>query len=140
MDAFDLVEIKKSSIHGLGVFAKVIIYAGTVWWQVKHNNTLIMNRSQYECFDASIGQSNGLLIFRDTFNTYSFYSKQLDSLVFILDKTRNVNHSRTPNSVLHQNKSIALRDIYPGEEITEDYYKYDQCEWAPIMDCMLGVE
>ena len=52
-------------------------------------------------------------------------------LIWLRDGTQSTNHSFEPNSeyVHHPNdwckiKSIALRDIKAGEEITEDYSNY----------------
>jgi len=65
--------------------------------------------------------------------TYSYYERDLDSLIFCLDNSRFVNHSFNANSGASKDENgfcaAALRDIQPGEEITEDYSKYTLCSW-----------
>lgn len=65
--------------------------------------------------------------------TYSYYERDTDALIFCLDNSRFVNHSFNANSGATEDEngfcSVSLRDIQPGEEITENYSKYDLCSW-----------
>ena len=65
--------------------------------------------------------------------TYSYYERNLDTLVFCLDDAKFCNHSFNDNSGAIDDEngfcSVSLRDIEPGEEITEDYSKYTLCGW-----------
>ena len=135
--SFDLTEARQSPIHGLGVFAKRDIPKGTVWWRgEKDVNVLLFNRQQYLHFQQSAGNS-----LKDAFwevlATYSYYSRQLDSLIVCLDNARYVNHSDEPNSGPDETQnpllSVALRDIKAGEEILENYDHYDFCPWVEIL-------
>ena len=138
--SFDLTEVKRSAIHGFGVYAKADIKQGTIWWKGEiDKNVLLFNKDQYFNFQRSA--NNKLKAdFWKMLSTYSYYSNQLDSLIVCLDNARYVNHADLPNSgpAADHNPliSIALRDIEKGEEILEDYDVYDQCPWAEILKLM----
>ena len=128
----DYCEVKKSKVHGLGLFAKKLIPKGTVWWHARPQDILIMSKDQFLILENSIksqfleGFLNGLL-------TYSYYERDLDALIFCLDDSRYVNHSFNDNSGASEDEngfcSVALRDIQPDEEILENYSKYTKCTW-----------
>jgi hypothetical protein len=127
-----VVEVRESPTEGLGLFARDFIPRGAVWWQGTEANVLLIGRAQYGTLGAS-HLPGDLKAFLDAVHTYTYYERDLDALVFILDDTRFINHSFTPNSgggdLL---RSRALRDIEPGEEILEDYTAYDRCPWASL--------
>ena len=124
----DLTEVRQSPIEGLGLFAKVFIPKGTIWWSAVPGCVLLITRNQYLTIKNSI-HSAIIDNFEKTILIYSYYIEQYDSLVFCLDNSRYVNHSFTPNSGETPDRnpfaSITLRDIFPGEEILEDYTTYD---------------
>ena len=131
----DLTEVRLSSIAGLGLFAKTFIPKGTIWWSGNSSNMLLIHREQYEEFENSIIKSSALSeSLKKSFLVYCYYDKTSDALVLCLDNARFVNHSFTPNSGstpdIHPFMAMALKDIYPGEEIVEDYTTYDFCPWA----------
>lgn len=129
------IDVGQSPIHGLGLFAKREIPAGTIWWKASRNNVLLINRTQYETLlnSHTNGTINQLL---DIATIYGYYSRRMDSIIVCLDNARYVNHSEQPNSGAPYDGnplcSVALRDILPGEEILEDYAQYDLCPWSRI--------
>jgi hypothetical protein len=131
----ELVEVRQSPVHGLGVFAVAGIPAGTVWWSAELADTITISRAQFEtlAFSAPSPASDALM---SGIQEYSIYLAALDVMVLIPDNGRYVNHSDHPNSGASvagtQLRSVALRDIATGEEITEDYGTYDHCPWAGI--------
>ena len=128
----ELIEVRPSPIEGLGLFAKKFISKGTIWWTATPCDVLLINRDQYLTLKNSI-ESSSSQNFEQSILVYSYYVLRYDALVFCLDNSRYVNHSYKPNSGntpdFHPFSSIALRDIFPGEEILEDYSTYDQCPW-----------
>ena len=131
----DLVEVRPSKVHGLGVFAVKGIPAGTRWWSTDLSETITIPRAQFALLvqSASSPATDAMMA---GIQTYSIYLENFDVLVLIPDNGRYVNHSDAPNSaggvdgqILH---SVALRDIASGEEITEDYSTYDVCPWPGI--------
>lgn len=131
----DLTEVRLSPNHGFGVFARTLIPRGTVWWRVRLSDVIPLNRLQYEALAAS-EQSPGTKALIEAFLEYGYYVKGFDTLFFIPDNGRYVNHSFEPNSAVCPDSdglcSITLRDIAGGDEIVEDYTKYDKCPWANL--------
>ena len=131
----DLVEVRPSQLHGLGVFALTHIAAGTRWWSVSLGEVITVSRTQFATLARS-ERSPATDALMAALHEYSIYLTSRDQMVLIPDNGRYVNHSDAPNSaggvdgqVLH---SVALRDIASGEEITEDYSTYDVCPWPGI--------
>ncbi len=93
-----------SSIHGKGLFASEFLPKGTIWWRA------------------------------NTIQTYAYYVQSLDRLVYLCTDARHLNHSHEPNCTPTDDRfgSVTLRDIEAGEELFEDYSKYDVCPWANL--------
>lgn len=129
----EIAETRMSPIHGLGLFAKVDIPAGTVWWSARPETVLLISQAQYKTL---IGSTRNPLSeqFLRVLSTYCYYAASLDSLILCLDNARFVNHSENPNSGESASKealvAVALRDIKQGEEIFENYFQYDECPWV----------
>ena len=102
----ETVEVRKSEISGMGLFAKRLIPKGTVWWAgYAGRNVLLLSREQMQMFcDQSLlneGAANG--------------------------STSSITIVYSPGD---QNDPMAMRDIQPGE-ITEDYGDYAHPPWRP---------
>jgi len=125
-------EVKTSDIHGLGLFAKRLIPKGTIWWHARPQDVLIVSKDQFLILDLS-QKTKEKKNFMHYLLTYSYYERNTDSLIFCLDNSRFVNHSFNANSGATEDEngfcSVTLKDIQPGEEITEDYSKYNLCPW-----------
>jgi SET domain-containing protein len=136
----ELTEVRESKIAGLGLFAKKFIPKGTCWFERHPDEVLMITKFQYHALLQSQESplSKGFI---QAIKTYTYYEKKYDALIFCVDNARFVNHSLNPNSgadsTLSSLKSVALRDIYPGEEITENYLSYDLCPWAESCDDFL---
>lgn len=94
-----MFKVKRSTIHGRGVFATESIHKGTC-----------------------IGKYSGPKTHSD--GSYVLWVPRCGgSLVGIkgTNSLRFVNHSRKPNAAFFDVELIALRNITPGEEITFDY-------------------
>jgi hypothetical protein len=124
--------VKPSEIHGLGLFAKKFIPEGVIWWHARPQDVLIISRHQFFTLDNSFESSN-IKDYIKILLTYSYYERDLDALIFCLDDSRYVNHSYNANSGASEDENgfcaETLRNIHPGEEITEDYSKYTLCSW-----------
>ena len=129
----EYVEVKESPVEGMGVFAKKFIPKGTKWWHATKNDVLLLSRAQWEVLNQSY-HTKLIDEFIQSIITYSYYSANLDCLILDLDNSRHVNHSDNPNcggSDESPLESIALRDIYPNEEIFEDYHEME-CPWTNL--------
>ena len=128
----EYTEVRQSKIHGLGLFAKKLIPKRTIWWHARMQDVLIITKSQFLTLEASF-KSTLMENYIHILLTYSYYERELDALIFCLDNSRFVNHSFDANSGASADENgfcaVALRDIKPDEEITEDYSKYTLCKW-----------
>ena len=128
----EYAEVKPSDIHGLGLFAKKFIPQGSIWWHARPQDILIITKSQFYELDSS-HKTPSMKEFIHTLLTYSYYERDSDALIFCLDNSKFVNHSLKGNSGISEDENgfcaMALRDVSPGEEITEDYSKYTLSPW-----------
>lgn len=90
------LHVSNSLIHGKGLFAHGLIEEGTI-----------------------LGRIMGIRTIRD--GSYVLWLDEFTG-VRMLCKYKYINHSDAPNVILYDTLEVcALRDIYPGEEITYDY-------------------
>lgn len=90
------LQVCNSPIHGKGLFARGEIEEGTI-----------------------LGTIRGIRTVND--GSYVLWLNEFTG-VRMLCKYKYINHSDDPNVVLYDTLEVcALRDIYPGEEITFDY-------------------
>ncbi|MEM1444986.1 MAG: SET domain-containing protein [Planctomycetota bacterium] len=99
-----MYEVKKSAIHGRGLFAKVRIPKGTV-----------------------LGKLEGELT--DIDGDYVLWLTEEQGLQ-VKNDLRFINHATPPNAAYFDDFTVgALRDIEPGEEITHNYGGDEEVEW-----------
>ncbi|WNG43210.1 SET domain-containing protein [Archangium minus] len=114
--------ISNSSIHGIGLFAGEAIPKGAVIW----------------AFDAPIDQRfTPDDVARMTPKMKEFLSRyaycERGTLVLCGDHARFMNHSPTPSCGNDPTRqfTLALRDIAPGDELTDDYATMED-SWEPF--------
>lgn len=111
--------IRPSKIHGIGLFADEFISKHTFIWIFTPGFDLEFSEKEVSALPP---------LARKTFLHYCY--KDLDNGKYILcsDDGRFMNHFDDPNTgyipALGE-AHIALRDIYPGEEIIYNYKEYD---------------
>ena len=103
--------IDKSSIEGIGLFAGEFIPKGTLIWKPSGLDR-IYTKDEYENIKISDFE-------KDYMKRYTFGKGDLR--IFCSDEMRYCNHSDTNPNLGGYLTQIALRDIQPGEEITQDY-------------------
>jgi SET domain-containing protein len=107
--------IKPSNIHGLGVFAAEFIPNGSVIWQLSTLDRKINEQS------LQLLPENA----KEYIKNYAYFSKGYYILCF--DNAKYTNHSIEPNMKgINHKFCLATRNIYIGEEITENYYLFDE--------------
>jgi SET domain-containing protein len=125
MDESDFY-VDKSSIDyicGKGLFTYTYIPKYTIIWQ-EHK----------ECLYYSLDEL--LYMNSKEIAEHCFFSNHKNKFIYSNDDTMYINHSYDPNCVTIDGpivKTIALRDIYPNEEIFEDYSTYDNNELSKIV-------
>ncbi len=100
-----------SEQKGYGVVAKQFIPKGTITW-VQDSLDMIFDQKKL----AELGPNYASIV-----DTYSFRDN-LGNFVLCWDLAKYVNHSFNSNCLsTPYNFEIAIRDIHPGEELTDDY-------------------
>jgi hypothetical protein len=96
---------------GYGVVAKEFIPKGTITWVLdKFDREFTPN--EHENLDP---------IYKELLEIYA-YKNNLGNLVLCWDNARFVNHSFNSNCLTTAyNFELAIRDIHPGEQLTDDY-------------------
>ena len=96
---------------GYGLFATKSIPKGTVTW-VRDELDREISPDELACYRERIQQT--ILHFR--------YRNSVGNYIFCWDNTRYINHDCAPNCMTTAyGLEIALRDINPGEELTNHY-------------------
>lgn len=96
---------------GYGVIAKKLIPKGTITW--------VLDKLDREFSLIEIDQMEP--IYKDIIGTYTFRNNK-GGFVLCWDNGRYVNHSFNSNCITTAyDFEIAIRDIQPGEELTDDY-------------------
>jgi uncharacterized protein len=98
-------------LKGFGVVATHFIPKGTITW--------IMDELDRTFSPDEIGSFDAL--YQETLHKYCYRNNE-GSYVLCWDIARFVNHSYRSNCMsTAYNFELAIRDIYPGEELTDDY-------------------
>jgi len=114
--------IKPSTIHGIGLFADQDIPKGTKIWEFSPGLDLEINPSDFE----KLSQYEKDIIFFS-----GFHSKKTGNYHLSFDNVRYINHSTFGNISTDitvdgvEYPLIANRDIKKGEEITQNYFEFD---------------
>jgi uncharacterized protein len=111
------VSVGPSPIHGLGVFAREAIAAGTVVWRFTPGLDLDLD-------PMLLDEQPPLL--REVLAHYGWIDPRLGRYILCCDDARFINHSDAPNlrsepSDEPHGVDVAVRDIDAGEELTLDY-------------------
>lgn len=111
-------EIKPSPLHGLGLFSLQHIKKGELVWKFSSAVDKVFTQKEY----FSLAKSEQEII-----DLYGYYAEDEGGFVLCGDAAKYTNHSSSPNiKKISSTETIALRDIFIGEEITEDYYSFDE--------------
>ncbi len=115
--------VKSSAIHGLGLFANHDIPKGTQIWKFSPDLDLEIEKSQFEKLHQ---HEKDFILF------YGYLSKKTDNYHLSFDNVRFINHSEDGNVTIDQTIDdveyplIAKKDIQAGEEITQNYFEFDE--------------
>ena len=96
---------------GYGVVAKEFIPAGTITW--------VLDDLDREFMPSEVEEMTS--VYQEILDTYCFRNNR-GNLVLCWDHGRYVNHSFNANCLTTAyDFEIAIRDIHPGEQLTDDY-------------------
>ncbi len=110
--------LEKSPINGVGCIAGEFIPKGTIIWKFQENFDVRIDDLQFKEL-PKIAQEFVL--------HFAYYSKKEGGYIVCLDNAKYTNHSLDPNmKTIDKETCIAVKDINDGEEITEDYFGFDE--------------
>ena len=108
--------LDKSPIHGIGVFASEFIPKDTLVWAM-HDLDMMIDKQYFNALPE---------IAQEFIRIHADWDKQLQMITMSFDNDKFMNHSFHPNIRNDNQKTFADRDIQKGEEMTINYYEYDE--------------
>jgi hypothetical protein len=116
-----------SKIHGFGLIAHEFIPKGTVTWRLVPGVDVILSDKELEVLPNPV---------QDQIRYYSFFHPDLKRHILSADDDRFTNHSDDANQKFCGDHAIAIRDIAPGEELTDNYNEFGRMLYAVIRPSM----
>ena len=119
---FVKTKVAKSKIHGLGLFAEEFVSKGALIWRFTPGFDLRFSREEILEFPR---------LLQDYLSKYAWKSKKSGLYCFASDNDKYCNHCDDPNALSEyiageeEVVTKAVRDIYRGEEITENYSTFE---------------
>jgi len=110
------IKLKKSRIHGIGLFAAQSIKKGQKIYT--HNDRLDLFVSEEEF--SSLEEDE-----KTTIKHYGYFDKNKNKWHLAFDDIRFCNHSFHGNINLEGKNLIAKKDIKKGEELTQNYIEFE---------------
>ena len=101
-----------SAIHGRGLIAQEFIPAGIKVWEFMPGFDVLIPEADLDRLSSAA---------REQAYYWSYFHQATRTFVMSSDDDRFTNHSPDPNTRVVDNCTVAVRDINPGEEITNDY-------------------
>ena len=118
-------KLDKSSVHGIGLFAKEFIAKGTLVWKFDERFELVLSKEELAKLSPAA---------KEQFLNYAYISKKTGRYILCFDDSRFFNHSLSANVKCEVPENpdsdddlvcFAVRDIKPKEELTCDYREFD---------------
>jgi uncharacterized protein len=122
---FVKARIGPSTIHGIGLFAQEFIPKGTKVWEFTEWFDLVLTKEQVKNLSEAA---------RKQFLNYAYLSIKSGKYVLCTDDARFINHQIHHNATCRVPEGhastealecFATRDIWPGEELTNDYEEFE---------------
>lgn len=108
--------LDKSKIQGIGLFAGENIKKGTVIWRFKPKFDIVIKKKERDKLPK---------LTREWMTRYAYHDVKMNGYIICADDARFFNHSPNPNTIDRHNVTMARRNIRKGEELTSNYYDFD---------------
>jgi hypothetical protein len=109
--------LDKSWIHGIGVFADEFIPKGTLVW-IMSDLDMIIDKEHFNWLPETA---------QEFIRIHGDWDIELQKITMSFDNDKFMNHSFEPNIRYDKTqKTYANRDIPKGEELTINYYEFDE--------------
>lgn len=109
--------LDKSSINGLGCFAEEFIASGSVLWTLNKTFDVVITKEE-------IGKLPDIT--KQYMEHFAYFNENEGGYVLCSDNAKYFNHSIEPNCIAQGLSTVAVKDIRVGEEITENYFNFDE--------------
>src|SRR5580704_5514576 len=118
--------IAPSEIHGLGLFAAEPVSRGAAIWRFSSGLDLEISELDFEKF---MPYEQDVILF------YGFHSKKTGKYHLSFDDVRFMNHAEEGNITIDEARGteddvefvlVAARDIAEGDELTQNYFEFDE--------------
>jgi len=123
------IEVKRSTVHGSGVFAAERISAGTKVWQYDGSMNVCTRTSLAALPPETLSHALLAGYVHEPSGLFLWYTDGMDFMNHADERDANVGLDYWPQ--LKDDHIIAMRDIEPGEELREDYRNCLQAGLAP---------
>jgi SET domain-containing protein len=116
-------KVKESTIEWVGLFADEFIPKWTIIWKFTPGFDLKYTQAEIEKLPQAA---------QEYIERYAWLSKKSGKICFSIDNGKYFNHSNTPNTLsnYYENEeeviTKAIKDIQPGEELTDDYSTFEE--------------
>jgi len=119
-------KLKPSELNGIGVFSEEFIPKGKLLWKFNSDFDLVLPREQVDQLSDAA---------KEQFLHYAYLSKKTGRYVLCSDDSRFFNHQDQANTICEVPPNsasgealycFAVRDIYKGEELTNNYRDFDE--------------
>jgi uncharacterized protein len=116
-------KLGQSQIEGVGLFADQFIPKGTAIWQFTPGIDIACTEEEWETMKQD-GRAESV-------ERYVYKSLLTNRYILCGDDARFFNHSKSPTADdldttgSEEGTTRAIKDIYPGDEITSDYELFD---------------
>ena len=121
MTVLNDIRVDRSKIHGLGLFAKRNLKAGSVFSYLSKKLMPSLLSPRYFYYR---GVNERLMMVRAD-NPYIIFDEDGTANI-VLCEMKYLNHSDDPNCCYYDDNSVVLlKDVHYGEELTHDYGKQE---------------
>lgn len=110
--------IQESDIQGIGLFADEFIKEGTKIWELGGMD-LVITEEDFIALPLTPLQLEYI-------KKYIYFNSDYNYWVYCGDDAKFTNHSTDPNTKVTFSEQHATKDIFPGEEITCNYFDLDK--------------
>lgn len=110
--------IEESDIQGIGLFADEFIKEGTKIWEIGGMD-LVISEEDFNNLPLTPLQLEYV-------KKYIYFNSDHGYWIYCGDDAKFTNHSTDPNTKVTFSEQYATRDIFPGEEITCNYFELDK--------------
>ena len=123
------VEVKRSAVHGSGVFAAEPIRAGTKVWQFDSSMQVCNPEELASLEPSTLAQALTAGYVHEPSDLFLWYTDGMQFMNHAFGRNANVGLDYWPR--LCDDHIVAQRDIAPGEELREDYRNCLRAGLAP---------